>query len=229
MYIWRSKCGPDLHKDQDFTLRVARSPSSLRSLDLPDDGFTACLRPKKLAGNEFFDREYRLWTTMVAIHSFSPDCRLLIKDDEQFVQPDNIESGEGPSTNQRAIELIYCGSPTVADSVSVDIIDKSCLSSTYIHVLKPRKNTICPLGQDSLSCSIDVWWVPWQGDLAQACTKCNAQNPSWDHYWFCCLSKQPPADVLFRRFLWPRRKEDMATCMKFKDAMKLVVQNNVPQ
>ena len=36
------------------------------------------------------------------------------------------------------------------------------------------------------------------------CSKCGLQAPHWDHTWTCQLEMDAPADILFRRFLWPR-------------------------
>ena len=41
------------------------------------------------------------------------------------------------------------------------------------------------------------------------CPKCGEHNVYWDHYWHCWAECPPPEDVMLRRFLWPRSKEDL--------------------
>ena len=55
-----------------------------------------------------------------------------------------------------------------------------------------------------------------QPDRAFLCPKCHLQQPHWDHYWSCWLQMDPPDDLLFRRYLWPRTSADFATCNAFK-------------
>ena len=61
-----------------------------------------------------------------------------------------------------------------------------------------------------------LWNEQWK------CQKCGELNPPWEHYWTCCMSQQPPADILQRRFLWPINKEDHFVGVQFLEAMKLV-------
>ncbi len=40
------------------------------------------------------------------------------------------------------------------------------------------------------------------------CPKCGELNVFWEHYWTCWAGCPPPEDLLLRRFLWPRSRED---------------------
>ena len=55
------------------------------------------------------------------------------------------------------------------------------------------------------------------------CIKCGEHCPQWDHYWTCCLGYDPPDDILLRRFLWPRSRQELAISQRFCRAMELVV------
>ena len=44
--------------------------------------------------------------------------------------------------------------------------------------------------------------------IQRACPGCNSYNYHWDHLWNCLLNMDPPKDVLLRRFLWPRSRQD---------------------
>ena len=46
------------------------------------------------------------------------------------------------------------------------------------------------------------------------CSKCMMENPHWDHLWECHVGVVP-ADVLLRRYCWPRSKADFALCTAF--------------
>lgn len=35
------------------------------------------------------------------------------------------------------------------------------------------------------------------------CYKCGIANPPWDHLWACGVVREPPKDLLQRRFAWP--------------------------
>jgi len=51
------------------------------------------------------------------------------------------------------------------------------------------------------------------------CPRCNIENPPWDHMWMC-FSKVVPADVLLRRYCWPKNAADVALCTAFLDGIK---------
>ena len=59
------------------------------------------------------------------------------------------------------------------------------------------------------------------------CPSCGELNSGWDHYWRCWLHMEPPQEVLFRRFLWPRAEHDVATCNQFKLWAASLVENHV--
>ena len=52
------------------------------------------------------------------------------------------------------------------------------------------------------------------------CPTCGCDSPFWDHLWSCCLKQDPPADVLLRRFLWPRCGLDIPLCQKFVEVVQ---------
>lgn len=62
------------------------------------------------------------------------------------------------------------------------------------------------------------WVRSWQG-TDQYCKKCGDLNSFWDHGWTCHLNVQPPEDVLTRRFLWPKDREDEKICESFLKCM----------
>ena len=51
-------------------------------------------------------------------------------------------------------------------------------------------------------------WKKAQPSQDFACPHCGALNTFWDHYWRCWASIEPPSDLMFRRFLWPRTSAD---------------------
>ena len=55
-----------------------------------------------------------------------------------------------------------------------------------------------------------------QPEADAKCPKRKGSNVNWHHYWECWLGLDPPTDLLFRRFLWPRAEYDMEICNTFK-------------
>lgn len=55
--------------------------------------------------------------------------------------------------------------------------------------------------------------------VQSVCPKCMMENPHWDHLWECFVGVVP-ADVLLRRFYWPRFKEDLPLCAAFAEGMR---------
>lgn len=51
------------------------------------------------------------------------------------------------------------------------------------------------------------------------CPRCNFVNPHWDHLWKC-FANVVPADVLLRRYCWPKDGKDQALCTAFLKCMK---------
>ena len=46
------------------------------------------------------------------------------------------------------------------------------------------------------------------------CLKCGALSPHWDHYWTCCVGGEPPDDVLMRRLLRPRNRQELSVSFR---------------
>ena len=51
------------------------------------------------------------------------------------------------------------------------------------------------------------------------CPRCGFENPHWDHLWEC-FANEVPADVLLRRFCWPKSATDQALCTAFLKGMR---------
>ena len=51
------------------------------------------------------------------------------------------------------------------------------------------------------------------------CPRCNFENPHWDHLWKC-FTNVVPADVLLRRYCWPKQVADLSLCTAFLNGMK---------
>ena len=51
------------------------------------------------------------------------------------------------------------------------------------------------------------------------CPRCNFENPPWDHLWEG-FANEVPADVLLRRYCWPKNADDLALCTAFLKGMK---------
>lgn len=59
------------------------------------------------------------------------------------------------------------------------------------------------------------------------CPKCSETKCHWHHYWRCWLDLEPPTDVLFRRFLWPRSTHDLEICKAFRDWAEALIECHV--
>ena len=58
-----------------------------------------------------------------------------------------------------------------------------------------------------------------RNSVQSVCPKCMMENPHWDHLWECFVGVVP-ADVLLRRFCWPRFQEDLPLCAAFAEGMR---------
>ena len=56
------------------------------------------------------------------------------------------------------------------------------------------------------------------------CPRCGILQAFWGHYWLCWMECDPPADLLLRRFLWPRNRQDLGMCNIFKSWAGQLVQ-----
>lgn len=66
-------------------------------------------------------------------------------------------------------------------------------------------------------------WKRAQPSKDFPCPVCGGLNMYWDHYWRCWANHEPPGDLMFRRFLWPRSAADFPLMEIFlKNAGKMV-------
>lgn len=56
----------------------------------------------------------------------------------------------------------------------------------------------------------------------RVCNLCGMDDPHWDHVWSCALRMDPPADLLLRRFGWPRDEAEMALSVRLLEGVELV-------
>lgn len=84
--------------------------------------------------------------------------------------------------------------------------DRLCLVRRWM-----RKSTVATLLATGSICSAAAR-LRSQPNHRVACPCCSEPGVHWGHYWNCWLKMEPPADLLLRRFLWPRCKADLQTC-----------------
>lgn len=51
---------------------------------------------------------------------------------------------------------------------------------------------------------------------------CGEPAPDWDHTWRCAVKREPPCDILLRRFGWPRHGSDFELSKMLMDGLEKV-------